>query len=224
MLTLTAVIMLVVTNSKTKFTLAHEPLSVDLILDAGHGGMDGGAVSASGVCEAPINLAICQKAQILFGFCGMNALMTRTDESSLDYDPAATARINKNADLKARLRLGQQHPDCAFLSIHLNQFRAEKYHGAQVFYSENHPGSLTLACVLQEQLRLALDPNNTRICKPSPERVFLMKNLLSPAVTVECGFLSNPEECARLQQEDYQMKIALALVSGYSKNEVGNNG
>lgn len=212
LLTLVAIILVITVNSKTKFAAGEIRLQADLILDAGHGGMDGGAVSPDGICEAPITLAIAQKSQALFGFFGKHALMTRADDGSLDYREGGSARENKNADLNARLSIAKQYPDRPFLSIHLNQFPQAKYSGAQVFY--NGQGQM-LANALQAQLRAVLDPQNDRVCKPAPDGVFLMKNIAGPAVTIECGFLSNPDECARLQQDQYQTKIALAIVSGY---------
>lgn len=212
LLTLIAIILVITVNSKTKFAAGEIRLQADLILDAGHGGMDGGAVSPDGICEAPITLAIAQKSQALFGFFGKHALMTREDDGSLDYREGGSARENKNADLSARLSVAKQYPGSPFLSIHLNQFPQAKYSGAQVFY--NGQGQM-LANALQAQLRAVLDPENDRVCKPAPDGVFLMKNITGPAVTIECGFLSNPDECTRLQQDQYQTKIALAIVSGY---------
>ena len=212
LLTLIAIILIITVNSQTKFAAGEIRLRADLILDAGHGGMDGGAVSPEGVCEAPITLAITHKCRDLFGFFGIQALMTRTDDSSLDYREGASARENKNADLNARLTVAKEYPACPFISIHLNKFAQAKYSGAQVFYNRE---GLDLAQHLQDGLRAVLDPENQRVCKPAPEGVFLMKNITGPAVTVECGFLSNPEECAKLQQDQYQTKIALAIVSGY---------
>ena len=212
LLTLIAIILVIIVNSKTKFASGEVQLQADLILDAGHGGMDGGAVSADGVCEAPITLAITETTRDLFGFWGINAVMTRTDASSLDFRPEASARENKNADLNARLRIAQRFPKLPFISIHLNQFSQSNYSGAQVFYGR---AGEPLALMLQQNLRSALDPGNTRVCKPAPEGVFLMKNITAPAVIVECGFLSNPQECALLQQEPYQTKIALAIVCGF---------
>lgn len=218
LLTLIAIILIITVNSQTKFAVENVCIRADVILDAGHGGMDGGAVSAEGVCEAPITLSIAQKTQHLMGFCGKTALMTRTDDTSLNYREGASVRENKNADLKARLELSRQYPDCPFLSIHLNQFSQAQYAGAQVFYG---PNGLCLAESLQTALKAALDPENKRICKPAPDGVFLMKNISAPAVTIECGFLSNPEECAKLQQDSYQTRIALAIVSGFENYNRG---
>ena len=218
LLTLIAIILIITVNSQTKFAYEQVPFHVDVILDAGHGGMDGGAVSVDGVCEAPITLSIAGKTQALMGFCGIQALMTRSDDASLDFQPDASARANKNADLNARLKIARQYPDCPYLSIHLNQFPQAQYAGAQVFYGGSGE---QLALALQDGLRAALAPENNRVCKPAPEGVFLMKNISAPAVTIECGFLSNPEECALLQQNSYQTKIALAITTGYQQYNRG---
>ncbi len=218
LITLIAIIMMITVNSRTKFVSGQSHLRVDVILDAGHGGLDGGAVSPDGVCEAPITLSIALKTQALFGFCGSQVLMTRTDDTSLNYHPEATTRANKNADLKARLEVAKAYQHVPFLSIHLNQFSQPQYSGAQVFY--NRAGE-SLAASLQDALRALLAPDNQRVCKPAPDGVFLMKNIAAPAVTIECGFLSNPAECEHLQQEGYQTKIALAIVSGYERYHRG---
>ena len=186
-----------------------------LLLDAGHGGLDGGAVSPNGVSEAEINLAITLKTQALLRFVGISGDLTRTDGQSLNYNPDASARENKNADLNARLALSKERPELDFLSIHLNKFEQEKYYGAQVFYSPNTERSKQLAQCLQDNLRLVLDKDNDRRIKLAPDSVMLMKNINSPAVTIECGFLSNAREEALLQQDTYQTKIAIAIANGY---------
>lgn len=217
LLTLTVIIFLIEVNSRTKFTADMIKISPDVILDAGHGGMDGGAVAESGVCEAPITLAISQKTQALFGLLGINALMTREDDASLDYHAGASARANKNADLKARLEIAKAYPGTPFISVHLNKFPQETCTGAQVFYSVNNAASAGLAVELQASLKEIVDRDNERVCKPSTDSVFLMNNITAPAVTVECGFLSNAEECRKMQGDTYQRKIALAIVNGFLK-------
>lgn len=186
-----------------------------LLLDAGHGGLDGGAVSASGTAEAEINLAITLKTQAFLRFLGISGALTRTDGQSLQFNPEATARENKNADLRARLELAKARPELDFLSIHLNKFEQEQYYGAQVFYSRNTERSKVLAQCLQDCLRCVLDQHNDRRIKMAPDSIMLMKNIHAPAVTIECGFLSNPREEALLKQDGYQTKIALAIAGGY---------
>jgi N-acetylmuramoyl-L-alanine amidase len=185
-----------------------------VMLDAGHGGLDGGAVSRAGLAEAGVNLAIADKARGVLMLLGVPATMTRETADSLNYDAEASIRANKNADLTARLALAEQYPDALFLSVHLNNFSQSAYHGAQVFYAEKRPESAPLAQSLQRRLRAVLDPTNTRAAKPAPERVYLMTNAPGPAVTIECGFLSNPAEAERLAQDDYQTWVALAIAAG----------
>jgi len=169
LLSLTVILFLVVTGSRPRRTALETGARLEVLLDAGHGGMDGGAVSPEGVCEAPITLSVSRRTQLLLGFAGVSAGMVREDESSLDFSPEASPRQNKNADLNARLALARSHPECPFLSIHLNQFSQPVYSGAQVFYSPNHPKSVPLAETLQKTLRQALDPGNDRQIKPAPE-------------------------------------------------------
>lgn len=194
---------------------AVHPDEYQLLLDAGHGGMDGGAVSPNGVSEADINLSITLKTQAFLRFLGISGDLTRTDGQSLHFNPDASARENKNADLYARLDMAKARPELDFLSIHLNKFEQEKYYGAQVFYSPNTERSKQLAQALQGSLRFVLDRDNDRRIKLAPDSVMLMKNINSPAVTIECGFLSNAREEALLQQDAYQTKIAIAIANGY---------
>ncbi len=218
-LLLAAFIMVIIDNkSKPHGTATFACISQaapHVILDAGHGGQDGGAVSKNGTCEAGINLEISLRAQAIMRFLGVNAMLTRSDGQSLDFAPDATTRANKNADLKARLTLAHSNPSCDFLSIHLNKFGQSQYFGAQVFYSANNADSTLLATSLQLRMRDTLDPQNTRQSKPAPDSVFLMSGITSPAVTIECGFLSNEAEETKLRTPVYQTKIALAITMGY---------
>ena len=218
LLCICAVLVLFVLIRPKPATPALSPLHADeysLLLDAGHGGLDGGAVSSGGVAEAPINLSITLKTQTLLRFVGINAELTRPDDGSLNFSADKSARENKNADLNARLALSKSRPELDFLSIHLNKFEQEKYWGAQVFYSPNTERSKVLAQSLQDSLCRGLDPANERRIKLSPDGVMLMKKINSPAVTIECGFLSNAREEVLLQQDGYQTKVAVAITLGY---------
>ena len=140
-----------------------------LVIDAGHGGFDGGAVGSNGTTEQDINLSIAQRVQSLAAFFGVRTAMTRTDENALDYDPSRPVRENKIADIKAREQLVQDTADPVFLSIHLNKFSDAQYHGAQVFYSPGHADSKTLAELLQAALAEGCDPANTRQAKQADD-------------------------------------------------------
>ncbi len=192
-----------------------------LVIDAGHGGFDGGATGSNGTAEQDINLSIAQRVQALAGFFGVRTAMTRADENALAYDPSRTIRENKVADIKAREQIVEEASNPVFLSIHLNQFSDSQYHGAQVFYSPNHAGSSALAEFLQGALAEGCDPSNTRQAKQAERTIYLMKQLDCPAVIVECGFLSNPEEEQRLNDTEYHKKLAASIVTGYLRYENG---
>ena len=185
-----------------------------LVLDAGHGGEDGGAVSLSGVPESGINLAIVQKLDQLLGLYGEAPLLLRSEDISLHDDSAQTLREKKVSDLHNRVARIEETEHAVLLSVHQNTFPDGKYHGAQVFYS-NGELSQPLAQLTQETLRAALDPGNTREAKPIPDSVYLMNHITCPEILVECGFLSNAEEDLLLQSGAYQTKLASALAASW---------
>ena len=199
----------------------HHDSARTLVIDAGHGGFDGGAVGSNGTTEQDINLSIAQRVQSLAAFFGVRTAMTRTDENALDYDPSRPVRENKIADIKAREQFVQDTAYRVFLSIHLNKFSDAQYRGAQVFYSPNHAGSKTLAELLQASLADGCDPANTRQAKRAENTIYLMNLLECPAVIVECGFLSNPAEEQLLNDTGYHKKIAASIVTGYLRYESG---
>lgn len=184
-----------------------------VILDPGHGGMDGGAVSADGLQEKDLNLAVARKTRMLLKLAGVDAAMTRDSDISLAYRQGQTVAQNKRNDLKARAQLARQLPRSDFISIHMNQFSQAQYRGAQVFYGPNSR-SPALAQRMQDAFR-AVDPANSRQTKPAPAEIYLMKQVEAPAVIAECGFLSNPQEATLLAQQDYQKKLALAITGAY---------
>ncbi len=186
-----------------------------LVIDAGHGGFDGGAVSANGTSEQHINLSIARRVQALAGLFGVSTIMTREDEQALDYDASKTIRENKVADIRQRQKITDSAANPIFVSIHLNKFPDTQYWGAQVFYSRNCAESQPLAQSLQQALASGLSQNNQRREKQAANTIYLMKQLQCPAVIVECGFLSNAAEEAKLQQEAYQTQIAMCICTGY---------
>lgn len=185
-----------------------------LVLDAGHGGEDGGAVSLTGVPESQINLAIVQKLDLLLGLWGQSPVVLRQEDVSL-HDPSAdTLREKKVSDLKNRVAMVEGTENGVLLSIHQNMFTDAKYHGAQVFYAPTQ-GSQEFAVFTQEVLRQAVDQANERQAKPIPDTVYLMNHITRPAILVECGFLSNPEEEGKLRSEGYQLQLAAALTGAW---------
>lgn len=182
-----------------------------LILDPGHGGEDGGAVSPSGVLESEINLAIALKCEQLAGLFGQPVQLLRKDAASLADDEAKTLREKKRSDLQKRVDLINSASDAMVLSIHQNNFSNPIYYGAQVFYRPEER-SKQWALQVQEQLRLQLDTTNDREIKEIPKEIYLMSHISCPAILVECGFLSNSKEEQLLQTEAYQCRLAVTIL------------
>ncbi|SHK12765.1 N-acetylmuramoyl-L-alanine amidase [Hathewaya proteolytica DSM 3090] len=180
-----------------------------ILIDAGHGGMDGGATSPTGTMEKHINLSISQFLREELEKTGYKVMMTRESDIGLYSD--GTIRQKKNEDLNRRCALKKDTGCNMFISIHLNKFPESKYKGAQVWYSD-HEESKELAQSLQTGLRNDLDPENKRQIKAAAGQYKILRiNDTMPAVIVECGFLSNPQEEELLKTEEYQKKIAQSL-------------
>ena len=197
---------------------AIRPVSVTraapLILDAGHGGEDGGAVSVTGVPESRVNLEIVQKLRDTLALYGVDPVVLREEDVSLHDPEASTLREKKRSDLKNRVRAVEAVEGGTLLSIHQNSYPGSQYRGAQVFYAPTG-GSRELAELLQTALREELQPDNDRQAKPIPESVYLMNHVSCPAVLVECGFLTNPEEEALLRDGGYQRQLAAVLAGAW---------
>ena len=192
-----------------------------LVIDPGHGGADGGAVSAIGRKESDINLSVALKTRDLAVLLGIPCAMTREDDSALD-EGVGTLSQRKASDLKHRAEIVNDAANALLVSIHQNHFPQAKYHGAQVFYAKTD-GSDDLARLMQQLLRVSLDTTNNRAVKPC-SGVYLMEHIHCPAVLVECGFLSNAAEEEKLHNSDYQKKIAAAVVAAVSQYKSEANG
>jgi len=189
------------------------PLRV-VVIDAGHGGEDGGAVGVSGLVEKDLNLDIAKRLAACLEKEGVRVVMTRSEDVLL-YDRNADFEGRKKVlDLAARQAIGDAHPDGIFVSIHANTFPQQIYHGLQVWYSGNHPQSLALAESLRAEVVGTLQPENHRQCKMAGSNIYLLYHLQTPAVLVECGFLSNPAECRALEDAAYRDQLAHALCRG----------
>lgn len=187
-----------------------ETSAFTVILDAGHGGEDPGAV-ANGLNEKELNLSIATKVAIFLKLSGCNVVLTRSDDRLL-YNSGEENR-KKYYDLYNRLQFAEGYSDAIFVSIHMNKFPMESCKGLQTFYSVNDPRSTALAEALQNASTL-VTPGNRRTIKSDNKTIFLLKNLQMPAVIVECGFLSNTEDAQNLADAEYQNKLAFALASG----------
>lgn len=193
----------------------YEPLIV--IIDAGHGGEDCGAIGIDGTLEKHINLSIAKKLSELLSAAGIATRMTRTEDTLL-YDKNTDYHgQKKKLDFARRLEIAQSYDNAVFISIHLNSFPQQKYSGLQVYYSDNSPESKILAAEIQNLARELIQPNNDRKIKSAGDDIYLLHKIYHPSVLVECGFLSNPEECQKLGDEEYQSALAFVLYSSVVK-------
>ncbi len=181
-----------------------------VVIDAGHGGEDGGASSCTGKLESGFNLEISTRLNDLLHFLGYNTVMIRTTDQSV-YTKGNTIAEKKVSDLKRRVEIVQSVENALLVSIHQNHFPESQYSGAQVFYAPNQD-SRVLAEALQAALIQTVNPGSRRACKKS-SGVYLMEHISCPGVLVECGFLSNPQEEAKLQTPDYQKKLCCVIAS-----------
>lgn len=182
---------------------------VTVILDAGHGGEDGGASTADGVLESGINLEIALRLRDLFAFVGIDTQMIRDTDTAVYSGDCRTISQKKVSDLKNRAAMVNAVENGLLVSIHQNYFEQTKYCGAQVFFAKTD-GSKALAERIQQSLRENVDAANHRQCKPS-QSVYLMEHIECTGVLIECGFLSNYEEAKRLQTDAYQKKLSAAI-------------
>ncbi|MEK6266029.1 MAG: N-acetylmuramoyl-L-alanine amidase CwlD [Clostridium sp.] len=181
-----------------------------ILIDAGHGGMDGGTSSNNGTVEKNINLSIATKLKIRLQNLGYEVVMTREDDTGL-YLNSGTIRSKYMEDLRNRCNLKESSNCDMFVSIHLNYFTQSKYNGAQVWYS-TYKESAMLAGIMQKNLREDLDSSNKRVQKPAKNAYRILRdNDTMPSVIVECGFLSNYEEEQKLKSDEYQEKIAESI-------------
>lgn len=185
-----------------------------IIVDAGHGGIDGGAVGADGTIEKGINLSIAKHLEQTLRALGFEVVMTRTDDTLIGNNNAKTVREQKSSDIKRRLQMTEQYDNALLISIHQNKYSVEKYYGAQVFYSPNGEQSKQLAELVQQSVVTRLQPENERVIKPSGKEIYLLYHAGIPSVMVECGFLSNRAELQKLKSEEYQHQMSFSIACG----------
>lgn len=215
----------------TFYTVTHNTVDASLnsvkyktvIIDAGHGGVDGGTSADDGTLEKDLNLQIALKLNEILKSMGVKTVLIRDSDISIHDDTAKTIRQKKVSDLKNRLNIINQTDESIFVSIHQNHFGNPKYRGTQIFYSKNNPLSQKLAESIRMPVISYLQTENTREIKQSGTEIYLLYHAQSPSVMVECGFLSNPDEANNLKNENYQQKfvfmIALGIIDYFSITE-----
>ena len=201
------------TNTETILTSSTPVSNHTVILDAGHGLPDGGAEAMDGTYESNLNLYIVEKLQNLLELSGCTVILTRSDENGIYDLDAETIRQKKVSDMKNRVNIGNNSDAEIFVSIHLNKISNPKYSGWQTFYQLNNENSLKLASRIQENLNHSIQKENKREPSKVPD-IYLSKNLELPFVIVECGFLSNSQECDLLKTDEYQERLAWGIYTG----------
>ena len=184
-----------------------------VVIDAGHGGEDGGACTYGGVPEKDLNLFIAKDLELMLRLCGINVVMTRTDDRLL-YDPESDYQGHKKSmDLAERLRIAKEAPNAILISIHMNAFPEEIYSGLQVYYAKGSNDSAKLAQIIQRSCRDQLMPENTRKVKAAGSNIYLLHRFEGTGVLVECGFLSNKAEREKLNSPQYRQRLAFCFLS-----------
>ena len=184
-----------------------------VIIDAGHGGEDGGAVGVDGSYEKDINLDIALYVEEILSSCGIDTVLTR-DTDILLYDKGSDYEGHKKQqDLETRKQIAQQYENAVFVSIHMNSFSDGKYRGLQVYYSPNNDLSALLADKVQNFTKESLMSYNHRKIKKADSSIFLLRELYCPAILIECGFLSNTEDCALFASEEYRDKLSFCIAA-----------
>lgn len=188
-----------------------------IVLDAGHGGMDGGCVAYNGSLEKDINLSIELSLKAMLETFGYSVELTRSTDTSI-HDPGVVGLSKqKKSDMNNRLNMFNKYENAIAVSIHQNQFTDPKFSGAQMFYTKTNPLSETLAKTLQNSFRSKLQKNNNREIKNAGKDLYLLYYSKCPSVMVECGFLSNKKEADLLLTDKYQKKVALTIFCGLNE-------
>ena len=187
-----------------------EAEDIRIVIDPGHGGVDGGATSCTGKLESSYNLEIALRLHDLLRLMGYDTCLIRTEDVSV-YTKGETIAQKKISDLKERVRIANEKEKTLLISIHQNFYPDSRYSGAQVFYPETN-GSKELAESLQREFVRTMNPGSRRQAKKSRD-VYLLEHIRCPGILVECGFLSNPEEAELLTTKDYQQKVCCVIAT-----------
>lgn len=197
------------TGSKKTIAFFDNISNVTVVIDAGHGGEDGGAVGVTGVLEKDVNLEISKYLKAYFDISGVDCVLTRDRDVLLYKDNQSNKK--KYYDLRNRFDYCCSIENPLFISIHQNKFPIEKYFGLQVYYSKNNPASKEVAQLIQDNCVQLIQKDNNRKIKEAGSGIFLLENLKCPAILVECGFLSNVKEEKLLTDSEYQKRIAFCI-------------
>ncbi len=191
----------------------HNSDNLTIIIDAGHGGEDGGAIADDGTVEKDLNLSVALKLNDILSVFGYKTHLIRTTDISV-YTQGDTIRERKISDIKNRINVMNEYENCLYISVHQNKFTESYVHGAQTFYSPNNAESKILAEFIQKSISSGLQKDNDRAVKKSGTDIYILFNAQKPTVMVECGFISNPDELINLKNSQYQNKMAMSVAAG----------
>lgn len=198
-------------------TTVHQLMPVErsncIVIDAGHGGIDGGATSCTGVLESHINLEIALRMENLLHLLGYDTVMIRRADESV-YTQGSTIAAQKASDLRERVRICNETSGAILISIHQNTFPDSRFHGPQVFYAGNG-SSQALAQAVQARLCQVLDPDSNRKAKKG-SGIYLLEHITCPGILIECGFLTNIKEEEKLRDSTHQKKLCSVILSALS--------
>jgi len=184
-----------------------------IVLDAGHGGIDGGAEAKNGLLEKDLNLKITLKVKEILEKEGIKVILTRKDDNDLCDNEEEKIKSRKNQDLNKRVEIVNNSNANLLVSIHMNSFPQEKYSGWQTFYKKNCVYSSEVAKLIQENIKTTTQIENNRVAMEINGVKIIEKSTI-PAILIECGFLSNKDEAQRLNTEEYQNQIAQGIANG----------
>ena len=205
------------THAKKDLDVVNEEkskINQTIILDAGHGGEDGGASSADGLLEKDLNLALVLTMRDILEANGIHVILTR-DNDTLLYDRNVNFEgRKKKLDADARLKIAKKTENPVFVSIHMNTYPLSSCKGVQVWYSGNNEASKEIAMSVRNVTQELFQPENDREIKPSGNNVYILRHIECPAILIECGFLSSPDEVKLLSNESYRQQLALVLCMG----------
>ncbi|MBQ9070242.1 MAG: N-acetylmuramoyl-L-alanine amidase [Clostridia bacterium] len=196
-------------NQNSKFTV---------IIDAGHGGEDCGAIGINGVYEKDLNMQISLKLGEYLEAAGFEVIYTRTDDALLYSAQENIKGMRKISDLKNRVKICNSYDNALFVSIHMNSFGSENCSGLQVYYSPDSENARSAAISVQDNVKSKLQPTNKRSVK-SGENIYVLENSENPAILIECGFISNSGECKKLSEKEYQKELSFAILCGIIEYE-----
>lgn len=186
-----------------------------IIIDAGHGDFDPGAIASDRTEEKDINLQIALKLADIFRTGGYRVVMTRTDDTTLSGKGPSESLSRKRSDTQNRAYLADSFDDAVMISIHQNTFSDRSQHGTQVFYGQKNEQSKPIAEAIMLSIVGNVQPDNERKCKEGYDSIYILRAVKNPVVMVECGFITNNGELQMLKDYEYQQKLAFCIFLGY---------